>query len=187
MITLNLISPIQRKEIKLIRLYFSLKSIIIILLIFTIFLGGLVVGAKIILSKNYQKLTQELSYVVGAKNKYAPEIREINNYLNVLEEIQDEYTPTSEILIYLGQILPADLWLNDLSLNKASSEIKMRGFAKTRTDLLNLQNALKESGAFSEINIPISAILQKDNPEFFVTAKIDLKKIPALNEEQNDA
>ncbi len=187
MITLNLISPIQQKEIKLIRLYYTLKSLVLLVLIFTVFLGSLLVSAKIILQKNYQKLNEEAAYVKETKNKYAKEIQEINSYLKTLETIQKENFSPAQILTYLGLTIAENIQVTNLSLNLESREFKIKGLAKSRTDLLNFQNALKDSTAFEEINLPVSAILKKENLDFLLETKINLEKILKFEEKNNES
>lgn len=187
MITLNLISQVQQKEIKLIRLYYTLKNIVLLVLIFTIFLGSLLVGAKIILRRNYQKLNEEAAYIRETKNKYAKEIQEINNYLKSLEAIQKENVPPAQLLILLGQTVTANIQITNLSLSLDSQLLKIKGLAKSREDFLNFQKSLKDSKAFEEINIPISAILKKEDLDFLLETKINLEELLKLGEENNES
>lgn len=144
------------------------------------------VGAKIILQKNYQELTEERNYVSQTKNKYAAEIQEINSYLKTLETIHEENILPTQILTLLSRTITENIQVTNVSLALDSQLLKIKGLAKTREDFLNFQKALKDSVAFGEINIPISAILKKEDLDFLLETKINLEEISNPKEENDE-
>lgn len=174
MLTLNLVSTEQKKEIKLRHVYGFVKTINFTLIIITITIAIILLVAKIILQSKFNEVVSQTTLVTKTNQGYNNNVREINNKLNFIEKIQNEFIPWSSLIKNLADITPADISLSYLKLDALGQTIKIRGNAKLRGSLLNFKERLEATGYFKEIDFPIRNILERENIDFEINAKLNL-------------
>jgi Tfp pilus assembly protein PilN len=178
MLSLNLVSDELKKEIKLRHIYKLIKKIGYTFIITTIVISAVLTAAKIILKKNYIKIVEQTSLVNISKQSYASRVKEINLRLNAISEIQNNYISWADLLKYLSEKTPGKITLSFIKINKDNATLKIGGEAKTREDLLIFKENLENSKVFSDINLPLENILEKENISFEISAKINFKDPP---------
>ena len=109
MLTLNLISAGQKKEIKLRHIYGFVKTINLTLIIITITIAIILLVAKIILQAKFNDIVSQTTLVTKTNQGYNNNVRDINNKLNFIGIIQDEFIPWSILIKELAAIAPADI------------------------------------------------------------------------------
>lgn len=126
--------------------------------------------------------------IIGVKeNVYQEELEKIksNKYNKTIQETKQEaqkYNKKASLLNKrleehknwktieeLNEILPPGVFYSSLSIS--SKEIEMTGFAKTREDLIKLEERLQENDFFKNAKIPISSFTSRENINFEVTFK----------------
>jgi len=175
-LNLNLISAEQRihLEQKRSHLLFEKLFISIFLLIFIISLS-LGVG-KYLLNNNYNQLVSENGN--QRVSSFNQDIKELNTKLKLINKIQSDYNPVAEKVDFLIKIVPANIFLTNLKIEKKEEDknyywlISLNGRAKTRKDLLDLKTNLNQTNGFSEVDFPISNLLKKENIDFQLMAKL---------------
>lgn len=174
MLTLNLISEELKKEIKLRHLYFFIKKINLTLIILTIVVAIVLLTAKTILQVKFNDIVGQTTLVTKNNQGYNIKIRDINSRINFVEKIQNDFIPWSNLLKTVADITPDDIGLNYLKINSAEQTIKIKGRAGLRSSLLDFKKKMEATTIFENIDFPIQNILEKENINFEINAKINL-------------
>ena len=175
-ITLNLIPPQQKKELKLLQIYIYLKNIIFIILVGVILIAVTLLLAKIILQNNFNKTINQTYLTVGIAKFSNLEIKEFNQRLKQVEEIQGQYLPYLNFLFTFTDLVPKEVTLQKLNLNDKLM-LQINGLADTRDDLLNFKNNLEKANLFDEFTIPLENLLEKEEVKFELNLKLLVEKI----------
>jgi len=174
MLTLNLISEQQKKEIKLRHVYGFIKKVNLSLIIITIAVAIILLVAKTILQLKFNDVVEQTTLVTKTNLGYNNKVREINDKLNFVSKVQGNFIPWSNMLKSLADITGQDINLYYLKADAQNKTIQIKGKAKFRDGLLNFKDKLAALPEFSEINFPVQNILEKENIDFEINAKINL-------------
>lgn len=177
MLTLNLISEELKKEIKLRHLYLFIKKINLTLIIITIVVAIILLVAKTILQTKFNDIVDQTTLVTKNNQGYNIKIRDINSRLDFVEKVQNDFIPWSNLLKTVADITPNDISLNYLKINFADQTIQIKGKAGLRENLLDFKQKMENTTIFKEINFPIQNILEKENINFEINAKINLANL----------
>jgi hypothetical protein len=157
MITLNLISPQQKNFLKVRRIYLYFRNLCGMILTYTILIAIIAIIAKN--SLNILAINYENQNYLDIKEK---EIKKINTQLAGVLAIQGQFTPWSKMLLDIFRLIPANIQIIDLEINKKNQTIKIQGIAKTRNDYLNLLTTLENSPMIKEFDRPVENLLSKE-------------------------
>ncbi len=177
MLTLNLISEELKKEIKLRHLYLFIKKINLVLIIITIVIAIVLLVTKTILQLRFNTIVEQTTLVTRNNQGYNNKIKSINSRIDFVETIQNNFIPWSNLLEIVADITPKDVGLNYLKINFEEQTIKIRGNAGLRESLLDFKQKMEATDIFKNINFPIKNILEKENINFDIDAKINLAKL----------
>jgi hypothetical protein len=177
MINLNLVSSGQKKEIKLRHIYTLIKNVNYVLIIISIIIAIILLVAKTILQSKFNEVVAETTLVTKTNQGYNNNVREINNKINFINKIQNEFIPWSNLIKSLADMTPNDINLYYLKVDAKDQSIKIKGKAKLRSSLLNFKDSMSTAAYFKDIDFPIQNILEKENIDFEINAKINLTAI----------
>lgn len=177
MLTLNLISEELKKEIKLRHLYLFIKKINLALIIITIVIAIILLAAKTILQMKFNDIVDQTTLVTKNNQGYNIKIRDINSRLDFVTKIQNDFIPWSNLLKTVADITSGDIGLNYLKINFAEQTIKIKGRADFRNSLLDFKQKMEATAIFEDIDFPIKNILEKENIDFEINAKINLANL----------
>jgi len=180
MITLNLISPEQKKELGLRQFYILIKNLTIVFLLFTIILSIILLIAKMIIQNNFNKIVNDYSLTTRYGRIINSELENFDKQLNFIVNIQNEYIPWTNFITSFINSVPAEINLYGITLEKTNSQMKINGFAQNRDDLLRFKSNLENLSLLSEINVPLENLLKKEKIEFEIEAKINLEELKKL-------
>ncbi len=180
MISLNLISPEQKNDLRYEYIYLSLRTLVWMVLSVTIMLSAIFISARLMLENNYVTVVQQLTMVNQKNLGLDQEINKINLSLKEVASIQKEFVKWSNFLIELTRAIPSNIIIASLNIEKSNMTINIQGQAQTREDFLKLKENLESLSYLSEVSSPISNLLTKTNVEFQLTAKINLLEFNKL-------
>lgn len=170
MITINLLSPKKKLILERQRIYLIIKNIVAIILIFASSASIILTIAKTILEKNFKEITNQVNLIAKDSQSLNQNIKIFNNNLELIDKIQKEFLPYSQILTELNQIIPPGIVIDSLNLEKNKSTngllIKIKGRAELRENFLEFKNKLEAKSQFSQIEYPIANLLEKENVNF---------------------
>lgn len=175
MLTINLISNEQKKEIKMKRLYESIKKIFCVSIVLTCLTAIMFLASKLILQNEYVNAVMQTSIIARNSRGFDNKISGINHQINTASSIQDNYKIWSPLIKDIAEITPADITLSLLSIGADGKAVQLKGTAKYRESLLEFKQKLENSGNYEDINLPLQNILQKENINFDITVGIKEK------------
>lgn len=177
MLTLNLISEELKKEIKLRHIYGFIKKINLTLIIIAIIIAIILLVAKTILQLKFNNIVEQMTLVTKTNQGYNNDIREINNKLNFVAKIQNDFIPWSNIIKEIADITPKDINLYYLKLNSEEQIIRIKGKALLRSSLLDFKNKLETTPDFKDVDFPLKNILERENINFEINAKLNISNL----------
>ncbi len=177
MLALNLISQEQKKEIKLKRAYEITKKINYILLIIAIFIAIVLLIGKLILQTQFIKAVNQYTLVTKSSQGDNAKIRDINNSLNFVSEIQSDFILWSNLIKDASDRTPGGVSLSSVNIDRDKKIIQIKGAAKLRDDLLQFKENIKKSPIYQNANLPLQNILQKENINFEIKAELNLNEL----------
>ncbi|MDP2708670.1 MAG: hypothetical protein Q8O93_01285 [bacterium] len=180
MITLNLVSDKQKKEIRLRHLYGFIKKINLTLTVVTITAAIILLTAKIILQLKFNDIVEQTTLVTKNNQGYNNKVRGINAKINFVEKIQEDFFVWSDLLKTLADIAPKDINLYYLKINAEDQTFKIKGKAGWRESLLTFKEKMDNLPILYDIDFPIKNILEKENIDFEINAKLKLDYLQLL-------
>jgi len=175
MITLNLLSPDKKQSLRLTETYQTIKNLIILILLLTIITAIVLLVTKLALQNHFTRIVSESTLTIKYVSFFSQDIKEFNKQLKAVENIQSEHIAWTNFFISFAQLVPDNIGLDNLTINE--NKILITGFAKTRDDLIEFQNNIKNSSLFSEVTVPLENLLKKDDVDFDIKANINLEEI----------
>ncbi len=174
MLSLNLISEELKEKKNLKRTYELINKASIIFVFVTIFFGLIFLGAKIIMESNFKELNNQANLTPLDGENYNLKAKEINEKISNTNNIQNEFIFYSDLIKNITEKIPENVALEYLKIDKEKKTIKIKGNAQKRNDLLELKEKLTELDLIDDINLPLQNILEKENINFEINAKINL-------------
>lgn len=179
MISLNLLSPEKKKKLKEKEIFYLLKNVAFLVAIFLFFNAGILLATKFYLEDKLRTITQDVDQATAVlpNAQGAPintTIQEINGKIDYLTTIQQDYIKWSAYLADLTALIPQNIKLSGIRLNKENNEIEITGRAVSRNDFLSLKSNLDGSKILNDIISPISNLIKKENVDFTITASLVL-------------
>jgi len=177
MITINLLSPSQKKELKIKRIYVAVKELVILLLLFTSIIATMLLASKYILDNKMAKLIERNTQVIQANAEVVNKINSLNIKVEAIDKIQNNFKRWSYFLVTLTNATPPNISYELVRIQLDSASLELRGTAKSRDDLIKLKNNLNELKIIKDVNLPLKDLLPKENNQFTITANIILSEV----------
>ncbi|MBU4347569.1 PilN domain-containing protein [Patescibacteria group bacterium] len=177
MLALNLISQEQKKEIKLKRAYEITKKVSCILIIIAIFIAVVLLIGKLILQMQFIKAVDQYTLVAKSSQGDNGKIRDINNSLNFVSEIQSDFIFWSNLIKDAAYRVPDGVSLSSINIDRDKKTIQIKGTAKLRDDLLQFKKNIEKSLIYQNVDLPLQNILQKENINFEIKAGLNLSEL----------
>lgn len=171
MITLNIISPELKKEIKLKNTYQIMKRAFIMIGVFLFFYSIILISSKFVLQSYLDEIGQKNTDVNDATNKTIQMVDDINKKIDKVSTIQKKEIDWIGLLELISANTASEIKYNRMSMDKING-LTLSGESKTRDGLIKIKKFLDEATFLSDVNFPISNLLEKENINFNITAKI---------------
>lgn len=177
MLTINLLSSKEKKDITFEKTNITIISSFIILLTILILLSIVLYTIQDIQKNSSQNLIQQTDSIkkfLNQKNnkKIEEKIKEINYYLTSINKIEKEKTDFSKTLIEISEITPEKIRLFNIKLNKEEKKFEISGNASSRDGLLEFTERLNQSKYFKNIESPLSNLISPTNINFSLIGEI---------------
>ncbi len=176
-INLNLLSPEHKKELKIKRIYVTVKEMVMLILLFTCISAILLLVSRYFLEEQLAILMDKNATAIRVGEETNKKVAAFNEQIELVDKIQKKYQTWSVLLIKLAAVVPDQVVCNSIKIYPESSLIEIQGTATGRQDLIVFKERLENSDIFSEIDLPLTSLLAKENNNFSVKAKINLEQI----------
>ena len=155
---INLMPDDEKKQLRAARSNVILLRYMGVLVLAALFLGLILYGSIFLLTLT-KNSAQELINVNDTKAEvYSSTKQQIDSLSSSLTEakmILDQEIPFSNVLINIGQLMPADTVIDKLTLSPASfnsAPLTIQVYAKTTEDAVALRDRFQSSPLFSNVN-----------------------------------
>ncbi len=174
MINLNLLPPTQKDYLRHEHIYLYLRSVIFIILTFSLVISGLLLGARLLLQDHFVTLVTSSNKVNNHNGPVDREIDTLNNNLTKIKSIQADFVKWSTILITVARAVPPNVQISYLNLERPNQSFTLSGEATTRDGYLKLKDNLESLPYFNHpLEAPFSTILQRENVKFDFNGKLN--------------
>lgn len=172
MIKLNIISNNLKKELNLKSLYISIKNFILAVSALIFIYALILLLSKYILKSHFIDTVNQSTLVTSNIKNYNNQIKTINEQIEAITSIQDDYVAWSDLISYLSKNLDDGIKLKQLKIDGVNGNMQISGNADTRESLLKFKSSLENNKNIGNINFPIKNLLEKNNIDFEISAKI---------------
>lgn len=168
---INLLPPSEKDKVYalLLKKQFRVFGVLVVLAVF----GGafFVLNTLVFLKVQTSELGHSLNVESTSANMDSTavledEIKDLNSKLSKYQAFRAEEINMGSVLAKIGELVPAGIALNKLSLDAGTKKIVVSGLAQTRDDVIVLEKNLKGSVFFERVDSPIGNYLQKSNSTF---------------------
>lgn len=171
MITLNIISPELKNEIKLKNIYQIVKSSFLLIGFFLIFYAIILVSSRFVLKSYLGEISRINNNANSSTNDTAKAVTDVNSKLKEVAAIQRDEINWLNLLELISKNTSSDIKYNKISMSRTNG-LLLSGESKTRDGLIKMKKFLDDSSFLSDVDFPISNLLEKENINFNITAKI---------------
>lgn len=175
---LNLVSPEKKKNLTVLIRYLFIKEMLEVTIFTLALLAMMYIFAWFVIAGALGDAVESSLLV----NREAPTInRDIQNLNHLTKNIiasAENFSSLTPKFLELSAILPVDIKLIGLDINRANSSVTLSGTAETRAALLNFQKVMETVSWVKGITTPNSQLFQKENINFEIHGK--LIGLPAL-------
>lgn len=177
MLTLNLLGPEEKTEVKKIKTFFIIKNVSFLIVSIVLIVGTIFTFIYLILDNQNESINNQIETEKAIQKKEQVAsiegiIDQLNLQLSRVQNIQEQYREWSAFLLPFSNIIPDGITLSNLRINKISSSILIVGTAQNRDALLTFQEALNQFPQITDVTSPLSNLVQKESIRFEITALV---------------
>ena len=172
MITLNILPPKNKKELKFIDVLTGTKDTIMLIFFGIILIAISLIGAKFFLKNHFNKTISQYSSSGVLDNESISEIQEFNKLINTSRKIQEGFRPWSSILVQIVNTTNDGIIFRRIEIQN-NHVVKLLGTARKREDITEFKNTLDSSKLFKEFTIPLDILFQKENIQFSLNLNLN--------------
>ena len=170
--SLNLLPDQQKERLKKERAFLVVHGFIGVILVGTCLAATILTVARVILARQFTRIKQETSLVRVERLLWENNISQLNQKIARAAKIQPDFSKWTSLLSVLLPVLPANVTVDYLAVNRESREIKLGGRAANREALLDAKAALEKSSWLESLDVPLSNFLERINVEFRFLGKL---------------
>ena len=170
MITLNLVPPDQKNQLKNNRLYQAIQESVTLLFLFAAIISILLLVSRYFLEQQLLETVTANAANIYSNQMVAQKITGLNQELTNSLNIQKGYQPVTPIIAALSYTVPANVAVNNFRFSRQDGAVELSGTAKTRSDLIKFKDYLDDAAWLKNAEIPLSALVPKENNTFSIKA-----------------
>lgn len=172
-VKLNLLAPTQKEFLRYEHAYLYVRTVMWLVLAFSIIISGLLLIARLMLQDNYATVLTTTT-LVNEKNKAIDnDISELNRNLKDVEVIQADFIKWSKIILDFNKAIPNNVEVSYINLEQKTRLFNLNGRALKRDDFLLLKKNLESLPYFEELSSPLTNLLLKENVNFEFIGRIN--------------
>lgn len=179
---INLLPKTAQKEISLDIFAQKLFNFWIVVLVSFVVLFLLALGSQIFLNKKIGSTAREIvvkqAQLTSSDNQQLEQqVIALNDQIKIIEDLKVRHYYWSEALLELANLMPADLQVSILSLDRSTNKIDVIGTGGSRESVIQFWANVKKSKYFSDINFPLTNLEKPNNAPYTYTLTINPKQI----------
>lgn len=165
-IYINLLPPGKKRDLQASIILAYAQTMVFIFFLVAVILSSTMLSLRLVMKSEADYLKNQASTAVSAESTdMMTGIRDVNSFLRSVDSLQQSYTPWITVITDIADLLPAGITLDSIRTDQAN-RIFMDGTAATRQDALALLKSLQNQPYLTDVNSPLSNILQRENVQF---------------------
>ncbi|MFA5125133.1 MAG: hypothetical protein WC473_04940 [Patescibacteria group bacterium] len=180
-IRLNLVPPKQKDQLKNSRLYQAVQESLTLLFLFAAIISILLLVSRYFLEQQLNEMITQNAANIYSNQLVAKKINALNQEINASLGIQKNYQPVTPIISAISYTLPANVAISSLRFFRQESRIEFSGSTKTRDNLMKFKSYLDKADWLSDAEIPLSALVPKENNAFSIKANVNYQALTPTN------
>ncbi|HYE22509.1 MAG TPA: PilN domain-containing protein [Verrucomicrobiae bacterium] len=142
----------------------------------------LILGSVFYLRTEIQRIDSvifEQKEVLSSSNTKELESRvsALNTQIKNIQNLQKQHYYWSEMLTELANILPGDVRVDFLGVDRTTGLVEMAGYARSRESVLQFWSNVKKSEYFRDINFPLKNLERATDASFTFTFYVNPEEI----------
>lgn len=175
---LNLLPPLEKKELELEAisywLAFFCASLLMLVIVFTLLCFSSYLHLSILIGGQEKQIETAESDAKGQELIQIEEkINDINQKISKIDQLQHGFVCWTPILENISALVPNGIYLENLAFQAKNSEVKLSGHADLREQVIKLSERIEENSLFIDINDPLSNLISKEDINFTFDFKIN--------------
>ena len=167
----NLLPKLEQKELKLQFFYTRLRKFWITVVISLVVYLALAMGTRFYLNNLLSQTQAEVDKdkIVLSSSDFKDlqtQIMDLNKNIREIKNLDAQHYYFSRALIELANLIPPDMQLNQVVLERSSGQIEIAGQAKTRDSVIALWSSIIKSEYFKNINFPLANLERAEIADF---------------------
>ena len=171
-IHLNLLPAVKKNRLDYITNFLLTKDILELVILTGSVLAATLIWSWIFLENDFASLAKSAAAINREYYTYNQDVKNINNLVRNINLANQNFLPLSPKLKELITMLPNDIKINSLKIDRPAQTLTIAGTALTRSALLNYQEKLNGASWITQVETPASQLFQKDNINFEFRAKL---------------
>ena len=171
MANLNLLPEYQKKRLKKEKKFLLAHTVIGAVLIAITASAMVLTMARITLINQYNKIKHDTTLVNVEHLKLENNIDGLNRKIIIASQVQENFSKWSDIIYRLAASTPSGVNLDYLYINREAKTFRLNGLAADRAALLAAKAAFTDSPFVTNLEAPLSNLLEKNNIEFRFTGE----------------
>jgi Tfp pilus assembly protein PilN len=165
-IYINLLPPSKKQDLRNSMVLAYAQTLVFVFFLTTLVLSATLFSMRVVLQQEHDYLAEQIKMASASESvDIMNNIREINTFLLATDALQKRYVPWVEVLKDLGALVPPNTRLTRIRTD-ANNGILIDGVAATREENLGLEESLKRQPFLTNVQSPLSNILQRTNVTF---------------------
>lgn len=170
----NLLSPSEKKEVRLLRMYFLIKTLGFRFTSLVVMVGVVLTFGLLLLRNENNSLaaqiaSEQLLKQQGRITSLEEATSQLNTTLQRAELIQGSYISWTHIMSIVSNEIPDGITVTTIQLNDTTNVFQLSGTALNRQSLLDFEESIKEQPLFQDIALPVSNLTIRENIPFEMT------------------
>jgi Tfp pilus assembly protein PilN len=171
---INLLPPDEREKVysELFRRQISVFGMFLALIFFgsAVFILNTYVFLKIQSRELKHSLSlEEIKSETKEVKVLEDEIENLNVKLLSYEKFKTEKVFVLDVFSKIEDMIPSGVHLNSLTFDENANKIILSGISESRDDVIEMENRIKNSGFFENLESPLSNFLDKSGSKFTFT------------------
>lgn len=181
-LSLNLLPPQKKADLRSAGILSHAQSMVLLVLIAAAFAAVVLLAVRVVLTTNLNNLSNNTAAPDTAEfQTYTEEIKAMNSHAARLAAVTSGRNEWSKALDGIAAALPDGVTIYRIGL-RATGRVNISGLGRTRDDVLTFQRNLKDSPIFSDLQSPLTNILQRAEVKFDLDMAYDeFRQPPVLN------
>lgn len=164
--TFNFLPDYQKDSLRRERSFLIAHALFGSLLIVIALASSVLTVARFVLIDEFKKIRQDTSLVNVEHLRLESNIDELNKKVEYADKMQAGFTKWSDAVESLTALLPPDITVDYLLLNRSSGAFRLNGRSQNRDALIAAKTSFERSGLFKSLDAPLSNLLEKTDIEF---------------------